>query len=170
MQSAGPQWGRVQYGLIDRRVHTSRYSDTVGREENTSTMAQISPEPTYDHDLARRVVDYLQSGDTRLFPFTAKMDPVKRAAFNRDLRDGLSDLLDSGSARKTSATGFLMRDQRLHEIIQEWRDAGGGWPPGADPDAVDTPLAAFDDFDEVDDSELGDALVEDELASWRVPR
>ena len=133
-------------------------------------MAQIRPEPTYHHDLARRVVEYLHTGDTRLFPFVTKMDPVKRAAFNRDLRDGLSDLLDSGSARKTSATGYLMSDQRLREIIHEWREAGGGWPAGADPDALDTALAALDETDDEDDTEMAGALVEDDLASWRYPR
>ncbi len=131
-------------------------------------MAQILPEPLYDHDLARRVVEYLQTGDTRLFPFAAKMDPVKRKAFARDLREGLADLVDSGSARKTSATGFIMNDRRLVEIVGEWRQAGGGWPEGADPDALDTALAALDEGDAEDDIELAQAFVQDDLNGWRV--
>lgn len=131
-------------------------------------MAQIRPEPLYHHDIARRVVEYLHTGDTRLFPFTAKMDPVRRAAFARDLRDALSDLVDSGSARKTSATGNIVSDRRIHEVVQEWRSAGGGWPPGADPDAIDSALAALDDDDPEDDAELAGAYVEDELNSWRL--
>jgi hypothetical protein len=118
-------------------------------------MAQISPRPLYHHDLTRRVVEYLHTGDSRLFPFTAKMDPVKRAAFARDLRDALSDLVDSGSARKTSATGNIVSDRRIHEVVEEWRAAGGGWPAGADPHPPE------------DDAELAAALVEDELNSWR---
>lgn len=130
-------------------------------------MAQFTPEASYDHELARRAVEYLHSGDTRLFPFTAKMDPVRRAAFQRDLREGLGDLLDSGSARKTSATGYMMSGRRLREIIQEWRAAGGGWPASADPDAIDSELAALDESDPEDDADLAGALVEDELGSWR---
>ena len=131
-------------------------------------MAQLRPEPLYHHDLAGRVIQYLHTGDSRLFPFTTKMDPVLRAAFARDLRDALSDLVDSGSARKTSATGNIVSDRRLHEVVQEWRAAGGGWPAGADPDAVDTALAALDDDDPEDDVDLAGAFVEDDLNSWRV--
>lgn len=131
-------------------------------------MAQILPEPLYDHDLARRVVEYLQTGDTRLFPFAAKMDPVRRKAFARDLREGLADLVDSGSARKTSATGYIMNDHRLEEIVAEWRQAGGGWPAGADPDALDTALAALVDIDDVDDIELAQAAVLDPLNAFRL--
>lgn len=131
-------------------------------------MAQITPEPLYDHDLAAKVVEYLHTGNSHLFPFATKMDPVQLAAFKRDLREGLGDLLDSGSARKTSATGRLMSDRRLREILQEWRAAGGGWPAGADPDAIDTALAALDDDDPEDDVELAGAFVEDELGGWRL--
>jgi hypothetical protein len=79
------------------------------------------------------VIEYLQTRDSRLFPFTARFDEARRRAFVRDLRDGLADLTDSGSARKTSAVGFIMRDSRLHQIVHEWAAAGGGWPRGADP-------------------------------------
>lgn len=96
-------------------------------------MAQIDPEPTYDHRLAERVVAYLQTGDWRLFPFSQHFDEAKRRAFVRDLREGLSDLVDTGSARKTSATGYVLNDRRLHEIVREWADAKGDWPAGADP-------------------------------------
>ena len=96
-------------------------------------MAQINVEPVYDHELAERVVEYLQTRDVRLFPFTARFDAERRRAFVRDLREGLAELTDSGSARKTSATGYLMKDTRLHQIVREWAAAGGGWPRGADP-------------------------------------
>lgn len=98
-----------------------------------NSVAQINPVPAYDHRLAERVVVYLQTRDPQLFPFTAGFDAAKRRAFVQDLREGLSDLQDSGSARKTSAAGFIMRDKRLHEIVSEWAQANGGWPQGADP-------------------------------------
>lgn len=96
-------------------------------------MAQIDPEPNYDHRLAERVVVYLQTKDPRLFPFAARFDQARQRAFVRDLREGLGEITDSGSARKTSATGFVMNDGRLHEIVREWTMANGGWPAGADP-------------------------------------
>lgn len=96
-------------------------------------MAQIDPEPNYDHRLAERVVYYLQTKDARLFPFSTRFDADQHRAFARDLREGLAELTDSGSARKTSATGFLMSDERLHQIVQEWAMANGNWPAGTDP-------------------------------------
>ncbi len=96
-------------------------------------MAQIDPEPNYDHRLAERVVVYLQTKDARLFPFSAGFDEARRRAFVRDLREGLAEITDSGSARKTSATGFVMNDGRLHDILREWAAANGRWPAGADP-------------------------------------
>lgn len=111
-------------------------------------MAQINPDPTYDHDLAERVIAYLQLGDSRLFPFTARFDEHQRRAFVRDLREGLSDLTDSGGKRATSATGYIMRDQRLHGIVQEWAAARGGWPRGADPRNPSTSLGAVSDEDQ----------------------
>ena len=119
-------------------------------------MAQIDPEPVYDHRLAERVVEYLQTRDPVLFPFARRFDAEQRRAFVRDLREALSDLTDSGSARKTSATGFIMRDTRLHQVVQEWGAAGGGWPRGADPRVAVTSLGAADDEDE------GPGLVPDE--------
>ena len=110
-------------------------------------MAQIDPEPNYDHRLAERVVAYLQTKDPRLFPFTARFDEARRRAYVRDLREGLAELTDSGSARKTAATGFLMSDARLHEIVREWAAAGGGWPRGADPRNPDTALGAISEED-----------------------
>ncbi len=133
-------------------------------------MAQISPEPLYDHDLARKVVEYLQTGNPHYFPFTTKMDAEKLAAFKRDLREGLGDLLDSGSARKTSASGYIVSIRRLEDIVHEWRDAGGGWPAGADPDAIATQLAALEDVDDEDDVELAKAAVDDPLNGWRRTR
>lgn len=111
-------------------------------------MAQIDPEPAYDHRLAERVVAYLETRDAALFPFTARFDAEQRRAFIRDLREGLADLTDSGSARKTSATGFIMKDTRLHEVVREWAAARGGWPRGSDPRNPVTSLGAVSDEDE----------------------
>lgn len=131
-------------------------------------MAQITPPIAYHQDLERRVIDFLQSGDPRLFPFVANMDRTRLEAFKRDLREGLGEVLDSGSARKTSATGRIVSDRRLIEIVEEWRAAGGGWPAGADPDAIDTALAALEDIDDQDDIELAQAAVTDELNDFRL--
>jgi hypothetical protein len=110
-------------------------------------VAQISPRPAYDHRLAERAVVYLQTKDPALFPFTAKFDDARRKAFMRDLREALGELTDSGSARKTSASGFMMKDRRLHEVVNEWAAAGGGWPEGSDPRDPDTALGAVTDED-----------------------
>ena len=96
-------------------------------------MAQITPEPNYHHKLAERVIEYLQTNDIRVFPFSRHFDEAQRRAFKRDLREGLAEITDSGSARKTAATGRLMNDQRLREIVYEWAAASGGWPRGAEP-------------------------------------
>jgi hypothetical protein len=111
-------------------------------------VAQISPEPAYDHRLAERVVVYLQTRDPHIFPFTARFDAARRRAFVRDLREALSDLTDSGSARKTAAAGFIMKDRRLHEVVREWAAANGGWPSGADPRNPVTALGAVSPVDE----------------------
>ena len=104
---------------------------------------QKDPEPAYNFRLVERVVEYLQTRDATLFPFTMQFDDAREKAFVRDLREGLSDLVDSGSARKTSATGFIMSDRRLREIVQAWAAAGGDWPAESDPSALDSPLAAL---------------------------
>jgi hypothetical protein len=111
-------------------------------------VAQIDPEPNYDHRLAERIVAYLQTKDARLFPFAARFTPEQRRAFDRDLREALADLQDSGSARKTSATGFIMNDARLRRTIEEWSAAAGGWPVGSDPREPTTSLGASSPFDE----------------------
>jgi hypothetical protein len=111
-------------------------------------MAQFDPEPSYDHTLAERVITYLHTRDARLFPFTANFNDAQRRSFISDLREGLAELTDSGSARKTSASGFIMSDRRLHEIVAEWRAAAGGWPRGADPSVPDTALGPFQEDDE----------------------
>jgi hypothetical protein len=115
-------------------------------------VAQIDPEPNYDHRLAERIVAYLQTKDARLFPFAAHFTPEQRLAFDRDLREALADLQDSGSARKTSATGFIMNDARLRRTIDEWSAAGGGWPVGSDPREPVTSLGASSPIDEKRDS------------------
>lgn len=109
---------------------------------------QIDPEPNYDHRLAERVIAYLQTRDVRLFPFTARFDAERERAFVRDLREGLAELTDSGSARKSSATGFTMSDERLRAIVEEWAAANGGWPRGADPRQPTTALGAVSPEDE----------------------
>jgi hypothetical protein len=100
-----------------------------GNGRNTSV--QIYPGQTYDHDLAALVVEFLQTRDAQLFPFVAGFDDDRMNAFIRDLREALADLTDSGSARKTSASGFMMRDRRLHEVVGEWAAADGDWPAGS---------------------------------------
>lgn len=104
---------------------------------------QLSPDPAYDHKLVDRIVVYLQTKDTSLFPFTAGFDDARRRAFMRDLREALTILQDSGSARKTSAAGFIMSDQLLHNVVGEWRAANGDWPRGADPREATTSLGSI---------------------------
>lgn len=96
-------------------------------------MAQIEPPERYNDKLVDRVVEYLQTRDPRLFPFAAAFDEHQQRAFVRDLREGLGDVNDSGSARKTSATGFIATDRRLRQVIAEWQAAGGAWPEGSFP-------------------------------------
>jgi hypothetical protein len=110
-------------------------------------VAQFNPEPAYDHRLAERIVVYLQTKDPALFPFTAHFDEARRRAFARDLREALSELTDSGSARKTSSAGFMMKDRRLHDVVREWAAANGGWPEGSDPRDPVTSLGAVSDED-----------------------
>ncbi|MBX3071869.1 MAG: hypothetical protein KF883_15295 [Thermomicrobiales bacterium] len=100
-------------------------------------MAQIDPVPNYDHQLAQWATLYLQTKDPALFPFTREFDQARKDAFIYSLRVGLADLQDSGSARKTSATGFIMTDTLLHQIVHEWASAHGNWPPSADPSNPD---------------------------------
>ncbi len=106
-------------------------------------MVQFAPEQNYHHELVRRVVEFLQTKDARLFPFTRSFDAQKHRAFQRDLREGLSEITDSGSARKTSAAGFIMSDARLREIVYEWAEAGGDWPSGSMPSSRITALGAL---------------------------
>jgi hypothetical protein len=108
-------------------------------------VVQIDPEPLYNQKLAERVVDYLQTGDPALFPFTAHFDESQKRAFARDLRVGLSDITESGSKRGTSASGFITSDRRLHEIVAEWAAAHGAWPAGSDPRDGFTSLSAIYD-------------------------
>ena len=96
-------------------------------------MVQIYPGRAYDHGLADKAVSFLQTRDPAIFPFSRDFDEERMRAFVRDLREGLADLTDSGSARKTSSTGFMMRDRRLRETIAAWASADGDWPAGSDP-------------------------------------
>ena len=110
-------------------------------------MAQFNPEPAYDHRLVERVITYLQTKHPDLFPFTARFDAARHKAFMRDLQEALTTLQDSGSARKTSASGFVMTDQRLHDVIEEWAAADGDWPSGAHPRNPTTSLGAIGEVD-----------------------
>jgi hypothetical protein len=105
-------------------------------------VAQIEPGNPYNDWLMDRVVKYLQTRDARLFPFTAGFDEDRQAAFVRDLREGLGEVNDSGSARKSSATGFIASDLILRRIIDEWRAAGGDWPTGSFPQDPVTSLGS----------------------------
>jgi hypothetical protein len=117
-----------RYNAASARAQGRRTDSRHEREGNR--VAQINPDPAYDHRLAERVVVYLQTRDSALFPFTARFDEERRRAFIRDLQEGLADLQDSGSARKTSAAGFIMNDRRLQEVVAEWAAADGDWPRG----------------------------------------
>ena len=79
-------------------------------------MAQIDPENRYSDWLVERVVEYLQTHNPAIFPFTAAFDAHRQKAFVRDLREGLGTVNDSGSARKTSATGFIATDKDLRRV------------------------------------------------------
>ena len=105
-------------------------------------MAQIDPQQRFHDWLMDRVVRFLQTRDRRIFPFTANFDEYQLAAFVRDLREGLSEVNDGGSARKTSATGFITSDQILRRIIDEWGAANGDWPEGSFPQDSITALGS----------------------------
>lgn len=83
-------------------------------------MAQLHSQSAYDHALVERVVRFLQTKDSTIFPFTERLSSEQRRAFMSELRDGLADLQDSGSARKTSASGFIMRDKHLRSVVDSW--------------------------------------------------
>jgi hypothetical protein len=109
-------------------------------------VAQIDPEPLYDHRLLEWVTYYLQTQDATVFPFARNFDDERKRAFIHDLRVGLADLQDSGSARKTSATGFIMGDTLLKEVVTEWARADGDWPASADPNNPDGLVSIESDF------------------------
>jgi len=105
-------------------------------------VAQTDPAHAFDQRLVERVIAWLQTRDTALFSFTARFDSERERAFARDLQVGLSDLTESGAKRGTSASGFLVSDKRLEEIVDEWAAAGGEWPKGTNPSDANTSLAA----------------------------
>lgn len=86
-------------------------------------MAQLHSQSAYDHTLVERVIRFLQTKDPTIFPFTEQLSAEQRRAFMGELRDGLADLQDSGSARKTSAAGFIMRDSHLRAVVDSWYSA-----------------------------------------------
>jgi len=83
-------------------------------------VAQLDSRVAYNYYLVERVIRYLQTKDATIFPFTEAITPEQRRAFQRDLRDGLAELQDSGSARKTSAVGYIMSDDHLRDVIEAW--------------------------------------------------
>lgn len=110
-------------------------------------MAQIDPEQRFHDWLMDRVVRFLQTRDRRIFPFTEGFDEQQLTAFVRDLREGLSEVTDGGSARKTSATGFITSDQVLRRVIDEWSEANGDWPEGSFPQDAVTALGSSSPVD-----------------------
>ena len=110
-------------------------------------MAQIDPEQRYHDWLMDRVVRFLQTRDRRIFLFTTNFDEDQLAAFVRDLREGLSEVTHGGSARKTSATGFVTSDRNLLRIINEWSGANGDWPEGSFPQDPVTALGSSSPVD-----------------------
>lgn len=88
-------------------------------------MAQLYAPSDYDHAMVERVVRYLETKDSALFPFSMNFTWEERMAFMADLRRALGSLTDSGSARKTAAVGFIMSDDELEEVIATWRQRGG---------------------------------------------
>jgi hypothetical protein len=110
-------------------------------------VAQIDPEQRYHDWLMDRVVRFLQTRDRRIFPFTTNFDEDQLAAFVRDLREGLSEVTHGGSARKTSATGFVTSDRNLLRIINEWSGANGDWPEGSFPQDPVTALGSSSPVD-----------------------
>ena len=110
-------------------------------------MAQIDPQQRFHDWLLNSVVRFLQTRDSRIFPFTANFDEHQLAAFVRDLREGLSEVTHGGSARKTSATGFVTSDRNLRRIIEEWSEANGDWPEGSFPQDPVTALGSSSPVD-----------------------
>lgn len=102
---------------------------------------QSDPRPSYNYRLVERVVEYLQTREVNLFPFTVGFDDARERAFVHDLRDGLGELVDSGSARKSAAVGFIMSDKRLFAVVEEWAQAGGEWPAGSNPSSANSAIA-----------------------------
>ena len=56
-------------------------------------------------------------------------------------------MTDSGSARKTSATGFITSDKILRRVVDEWGAADGGWPEGSFPQDPVTALGSSSPVD-----------------------
>jgi hypothetical protein len=110
-------------------------------------VAQIDPQQRFHDWLLNSVVRFLQTRDRRIFPFTANFDEHQLTAFVRDLREGLSEVTHGGSARKTSATGFVTSDRNLRRIIEEWSEANGDWPEGSFPQDPVTALGSSSPVD-----------------------
>lgn len=107
-------------------------------------MAQKDTGPMFDQDLVQRVIEWLQTRNPSIFPFTAGFDEARERAFVHDLRLGLSDLTETGAKRGTSASGYMVSDQRLQQAVEEWTTARGGWPEGAEPGVVDAEVGVLE--------------------------
>ncbi|MGC4107490.1 MAG: hypothetical protein QM753_14300 [Thermomicrobiales bacterium] len=121
-------------------------------------MVQRAPAPTFDQYMVDRVILFLQTRDTTIFPFSRNFDDARMTAFVRDLRDGLADLSDSGSKRGTSSTGFPMNDWRLRRILDEWASAAGGWPAGTQEASINSALGLPDDPEPLEDALAVDVI------------
>lgn len=167
---AGTRTNRAGRFKVPHRWYRGGYnrgsgSAVMGSEVEVQVpMAQIDPAPAFNMLMVDRVVEYLQTNNPRLFPFAMHFNAQQRRAFKRDLREGLGDLVDSGSARKTSATGKIMNDRRLREVIDEWARANGGWPIGADPTTPVTALGSSSRDDTPDGALLPGPADEDTIA------
>ena len=134
MQSAGkpPRPG------VGRRTVMMQQEVECGADRSAAAIPRLAHEQ-------RRAISANES--RRIFPFTANFDEHQLAAFARDLQEGLSQLTQGGSARKTSATGFVKSDQNLQRIIAEWSQANGDWPEGSYPQDPVTALGSSSPVD-----------------------
>ena len=127
-------------------------------------MVQRAPNPVFDQRMVDRVILFLQTRDTGIFPFTVHFDDARMKAFVRDLQDGLSDLPDSGSKRGTASVGFPTNDWRLREILDEWAAAGGAWPKGTEAASYNSVLGLPDTPEPLEGSPDAETGVEVEIA------
>ena len=100
-------------------------------------MAQIDPDPTYDHRLAEWATYYLQTGDPSYFPFARHFDADQRRAFKHALRVGLADLQETVAARARRQRLVSSSATRPAQHRAGVGGGGGNWPRSADPQNPD---------------------------------